>query len=62
MCLYLEIGATSFGPVMAIIRLLYKNMNIEALLFRKGSFNVHVFVEQPDDGHNRPKLEAQISK
>jgi hypothetical protein len=33
---------------------------IEALpLSEKQSFNIHVFVEEPDDGHNRPKLAAQ---
>jgi hypothetical protein len=29
------------------------------VLVEKQSFNVHVFVKQPDDGHNRPKLVAQ---
>jgi hypothetical protein len=28
--------SNTFLPVMAIIRLLYKNMNIEALLIKKG--------------------------
>jgi hypothetical protein len=45
-------------------------MNTETLLFRKGKafpflksrVSVFLFLEEPDDGHNRPKLVAQISK
>jgi hypothetical protein len=29
---------------------------------RGGTSTSQYFLEEPDDGHNRPKLEAQISK
>jgi hypothetical protein len=62
MSFYFEISATSFGLLWSSSGS-SKKMNIETLLFKKEvDFQCSYFLQDSDDGHNRPKLAAQISK